>query len=523
MIVAPKIEEMHNTSEGGEPPQNNLPRKEINRMLSILQLLQVPDDKQCLICRKPSPAAPEKFGKFFEASGKRVWLCIEDATPFFVGRAIGNIELNKRVIDMMLAVRPEDTGEALLAKIIEHVPDAAMQLYSRAEGVPVQALSPRTLYKGLSENVVGQDEAKRLVSVAVFNHVRSLQDHSSLAAPPKSHVLLLGPSGVGKTLLAHTTGRLLSLPFVSTDATGFSPTGFTGGDSDACVGDLLVKTHGIVEATERGVVLIDEVDKLAGHRDGSSSEHLNSSTQGTLLRLIEGKDVKVPSTLFGEPLGSPPIPVSTARMLFFLGGAFPGLSEIVAKVGGYGGRSMGLRRDSQRDAVEESVKSHEILASASHDALCQALIQYGMGAELIGRIPTIAPLAPLTKDELRLCLLDVPHAEVKLKTALFQESGYDLEFDEALIEKIVEAAFSQATGTRALQSLVARVVSRASFDLLGEPVDWSKVKRGQAGHLGRVVLTAGALDDSSDYRFTPRKRTVRAATSASALGLSVTA
>lgn len=480
-------------------------------MLSILQLLQVLNDKQCLICRKAAPADPEKFGKFFDVSGKRVWLCMEDATPFFVGRAIGHSELNKTVIDLLMNLSPDETVDSLRGKIIEYVPDAARQLFSRAEGVAVPILSPRALFSRLSQTVVGQDEAKRLVSVAVFNHIQALNAKKNLVAAPKSHVLLLGPSGVGKTLLAHSTGRILSLPFVSTDATGFSPTGFTGGDADSCIGDLLVKTHGIVEAAERGVVLIDEVDKLAGSRGGHSADHLNASTQSTLLRLIEGKDVKVPSTLFGEPMGAPPIPVSTARMLFFLGGAFPGLSEIVGKISGYGGRRIGLRSDQSASALAEAIKSHEILASADYDTMVQALIEYGMGTELIGRIPTIAPLAPLTKDELRQCLLDVPHAEVKLKTELFQQNGYALEFDEALIEKMVDTAHSQATGTRALQSLTAKVVSRASFDLLGEPVDWSTVKRGQSGHLGKVVLTVDTLARPSDYKFTPKKRAVRRA------------
>lgn len=466
-------------------------------MLSTLQSLQVLDDKQCLICRKAAPADPEKYGKFFGVSDKKVWLCKEDATAFFVGRAIGHSELNKTMSDLLLNLRPEETGDGLRAKIIEYVPDAAHQLFSRAEGVTVPVMSPRALFQGLSQNVVGQDEAKRLVSVAVFNHVQALNSKSDLVAPPKSHVLLLGPSGVGKTLLAHSTGKILSLPFVSTDATGFSPTGFTGGDADACIGDLLVKSHGIVEAAERGVVLIDEVDKLAGARGGHSTEHLNASTQGTLLRLIEGKDVKVPSTLFGEPLGAPPIPVSTARMLFFLGGAFPGLSEIVGKVGGYGGRRIGLRSDQKADSLAEAIKSHEILASADYDTMVQALIEYGMGAELVGRIPTIAALAPLTRDELRRCLLDVPHAEVRLKTALFAQSGYELEFDEALVEKIVETAYSQATGIRALQSLVARVTSRAAFDLLGSG-------DGDTFQGGRVVLTANTLADPNGYRFEKR-------------------
>ena len=282
----------------------------------------------------------------------------------------------------------------------------------------------------------------------------------------------------------------------------------------------MVKTHGIVEAAERGVVLIDEVDKLAGSRGGFSSDHLNTSTQGTLLRLIEGKDVKVPSTLFGEPQGAPPIPVNTSRMLFFLGGAFPGLSEIVGKLGGYAGRTMGLRQDAKNDALAEAIKSHEILASADYDTMVQALIEYGMGAELVGRIPTIAALAPLTKDELRRCLLDVPHAEVRLKTALFAESGLALEFDEALIEKIVETAHSQATGTRALQALVSRAVSRASFDHLGNGDGGDSFPR------RKIILTADTLANPSGYRFetgrlekrqsAQRKRTIQTAATTSA-------
>lgn len=426
----------------------------------------------------------------------------------FVGRVIGRGELDTTILDSFLGIRPGDTRETLIAKIAEHVPDGARYVSSLAVRPKVEDTSPRTLFQGLSRNVVGQDEAKRLVSVAVFNHIQALNAKSDLVAAPKSHILLLGPSGVGKTLLAHSTGKILNLPFVSADATDFTPTGFVGGDADACIGELLVKAHGIVGDAERGVVLIDEVDKLAGGRDGGTAGRFSASTQSTLLRLIEGKDVKVSPTLLGDTKGVAPIPVSTARMLFFFGGAFPGLSEIVGKIGGYGGRRIGLRHDQAANTLAEAIKSHEVLASADYDTMVQALIEYGMGAELVGRIPTIAPLAPLTKDELRQCLLDVPHAEVKLKTVLFHEHGYDLEFDEVLIEKIVDTAYMRATGTRALQALVSRVISRASFDLLGAGLGLSQTKQGGINH-GKVVLTLSTLAEPSDYLFTSNKHSAR--------------
>jgi len=445
-------------------------------------------DEQCIVCQKPRPKEGDINGGFYPIQGHKLYICNAHLSAFSIGVGIGHTELNAKVIHALGNIDDEATGWDVKQHVYDIIPLARRQVqeYRRMLRIPIK--SPRDIYQELDISVVGQADAKRAISIAVFEHVRQLRDFDTSVAPDKHNILLLGPSGSGKTLLAHTVARTLELPFVSADATSFSPTGFQGADADSMITDLYQRSRGVVPTAERGVVFLDELDKLGTYYGGNSSrtEFFNMSTQNSLLRLIEGKRVKVPTgQQFGETVN-----VNTEKMLFFFGGAFPGLVDIIAKLKGYSGKKMGFRTDDS-DKMEVAMRNYEMLVNADTDTMVQALIEYGMGAELVGRIPVIVPLAPLNKDELRQCLLELDHSPIPRQKWLFGESGFQIDFEEEVIDKIVDTAYKMATGTRALNSLVKRAVSQAAFDLLVGP---TRKKQ------GRIVITPDCLFDPSQYR-----------------------
>jgi ATP-dependent Clp protease ATP-binding subunit ClpX len=282
----------------------------------------------------------------------------------------------------------------------------------------------------------------------------------------KQNILFLGPSGSGKTLIVNTISKYLDVPYVSGDATSFSPTGFQGSDADSCITDLLVKANGEPGLAEKGVVFIDEIDKLASNMSAATRlESFHYSTQSTLLKLIEGKKVKVNSSAIGEQ-GTPPIIVDTSSVLFCFGGAFNGLEKIVAKKLGLTEGTIGFRKTKSAD-YEAQIKNYEIYNQASHEILAESLIEYGMSTEFVGRIQSIVPLVPLSKEQMLYCLLQLEDSPIIKNQIMFAESNVKLEFDESYYDEVVEKAIKSGTGTRALNSIVKASLSAAAFELLG--------------------------------------------------------
>jgi ATP-dependent Clp protease ATP-binding subunit ClpX len=264
------------------------------------------------------------------------------------------------------------------------------------------------------------------------------------------------------------------VPYVSGDATSFSPTGFQGSDSDSVITDLLIKANGEPGLAEKGVVFIDEIDKLASNMSSATRlESFHYSTQSTLLKLIEGKKIKVNSSALGEQ-GSPPVVVDTSSILFCFGGAFNGLEKIVAKKLGLTEGSIGFRNTKSAD-YETQIKNYEIYEKASHEILSESLIEYGMSTEFVGRIQSIVPLVPLSKEQMLYCLLQLEDSPIIKNQIMFAESNVELMFDEEYYDEVVEKAIKSGTGTRALNSIVKASLSSAAFDLLG--LQHSQVKK----------------------------------------------
>jgi ATP-dependent Clp protease ATP-binding subunit ClpX len=392
------------------------------------------------------------------------------------------MELNGKLLSVILNIDDEKSGSELKENIFTLVPMARQQYRLLKGKRSYSHLSPKSFYDSLNKKVIGQDEAKKRISLTVYEHIRATYQSKY---DDKYNILLLGPSGSGKTLITTTIAQDLEVPFVIGDATSYSPTGFQGADADSVIHELYLKTQGDIESLERGIVFIDEVDKLAGS-GGSKVDSLNTNTQYSMLKLIEGKKVKIPSSVTGEQ-GSPSLYVDTSKMLFCFGGAFNGLSEIVAKKLKINNKSIGFTKE--KTVSKDQLKPHEILSKATHEILNESLIEYGLAAEFVGRIQTIVVLAPLNKEELTKCLTDLENSPIQRQQILFAENGMELLFDDDFISSVVDKVDNMGTGTRALNNIVKKAVSHAAFEHIGPHTAKPK----------KIIITKDCVDDPEKY------------------------
>ncbi len=364
--------------------------------------------------------------------------------------------------------------------------------------------TPRIIVAALDEYVIGQERAKRDVAVSLYDHHRihqsDLADAAAGTTPDvdleKANILLVGPSGSGKTLIARTLARSLGVPFASADATSLSPTGYTGNDVESVLTPLFLDAGEDLDWAGRGVVFLDEIDKIARKSQANPSitrDVSGESVQHALLKLIEGTMAQLPLGASGRKHpDAPPEYIDTSKILFIGGGAFEGLPEIVArKMKRQTERVMGLR--AQTNAIlGDPQRDYEILSEAPTEVLIESLIDYGFVPELAGRLPIIVPLAPLTKEQMRRALTEPKNAVVRQQIELFRRDGIELVFTDDALDAVVEKASAMKTGVRALRSLVKAMTTQARYDLSGDPSVVS------------VEVGPETLTDPSTYRVTHR-------------------
>jgi len=416
----------------------------------------------CNFCDRP--ATKDVLGELeiFEQRIAKIYLCDQCFKSYKTGNKFGQLQIHQNIMSLIINAEDEAPVLSLKEKLAEVAPLSKKFLFEKRLST-FKKVAPQDLYDNLNLKVVGQENAKKRISIAVFEHMRNIVHHR---INDKQNILFLGPSGSGKTLIVNTISAYLDVPYVSGDATSFSPTGFQGSDADSCITDLLVKANGEPGLAEKGVVFIDEIDKLASNMSSATRlESFHYSTQSTLLKLIEGKKVKVNSSALGEQ-GTPPVVVDTSSILFCFGGAFNGLEKIVAKKLGLTEGTIGFRNTKSAD-YESQIKNYEIYNQASHEVLAESLIEYGMSTEFVGRIQSIVPLVPLSKEQMLYCLLQLEDSPIIKNQIMFAESNIKLEFDENYYDEVVEKAVKSGTGTRALNSIVKASVSGAAFELLG--------------------------------------------------------
>ena len=338
-----------------------------------------------------------------------------------------------------------------LRKHWENIPDMkVIKKKSRFDDI-IFDLTPSQIHKELDRFVIGQKYAKKVLSVAIYNHNKRLHDETGLIK--KSNILIAGPSGCGKTLLAKTLAKILDVPFVIADATSLTEAGYVGDDVEVCIQQLIMAADGDIEWAQKGIVYIDEIDKIAraGENRSITRDVSGQGVQESLLKLIEGCTVSVPvSDRRKHPHGNN-VPFDTSNVLFICGGAFEELFDTEKKT------AVGFNTG-QPKIEDDEKKVNEKLTS-------EALKKYGIMLELIGRLHVKCALTGLTEDDLVHVLTEPEDAITKEYQMLFKQDGVNLIYEEEALHEIARLAIEKKTGARGLRSILENVMLDAMYTI----------------------------------------------------------
>ncbi|WPP49898.1 ATP-dependent Clp protease ATP-binding subunit ClpX [Catalinimonas niigatensis] len=378
----------------------------------------------------------------------------QQVTCSFCGR-------NKKDVDLMISGINAHICNYCINQA-QQILDEELKVKSKSKSPEFNLMKPLDIKKYLDQYVVGQEEAKKVISVAVYNHYKRLmqQKDEEEIAIEKSNIIMAGETGTGKTYLARNLARILQVPFCIADATVLTEAGYVGEDVESILTRLLQAADYDVESAERGIVYIDEIDKIARKSDNPSitRDVSGEGVQQALLKLLEGTHVNVPPQGGRKHPDQKMISINTENILFICGGAFDGISRMIAnrlnaKPLGFSGSSVNIS--------EQHIDKENLLQYIT----AQDLRHFGLIPELIGRLPVLTHLEPLGKATLKMILTEPKNALTKQYKKLFKMENIDVAFKEDALDYIVEKAMEFKLGARGLRSICEAIITDAMFEL----------------------------------------------------------